>query len=43
MTNSNGEFSQLGLPPGHYMVTAEKENLGTQIFRVRGQPWKIRQ
>lgn len=29
MTNSDGEFSQLGLPLGHYMVTAEKEQLGT--------------
>ena len=43
MTNSDGEFLQRGLPPGHDMVTAEKENLGTQILRVRVQPGQIRQ
>ena len=37
-TSSTGEFSQPGLPPGHYVVTAEKENLGLQSFRMRVHP-----
>jgi len=34
-TNKKGEFIQIGLPPGGYKVTAEKEKLGMQSFNVR--------
>lgn len=34
-TNKKGEFIQIGLPPGRYKVTAEKEKLGSQFFDVR--------
>jgi len=34
-TNKKGEFIQIGLPPGTYKVTAEKEKLGMQSFDVR--------
>jgi tetratricopeptide (TPR) repeat protein len=34
-TNKKGEFIQIGLPPGGYKVTAEKEKLGSQSFDVR--------
>ncbi len=34
-TNRRGEFIQIGLPPGNYSVTAEKEGLGAQTFDVR--------
>ena len=34
-TNKKGEFIQIGLPPGGYKVTAEKEKLGMQSFDVR--------
>lgn len=34
-TNKKGEFIQIGLFPGNYKVTAEKEKLGTQAFDVR--------
>jgi tetratricopeptide (TPR) repeat protein len=34
-TNKKGEFIQIGLPPGNYKVTAEKEQLGAQSFDVR--------
>jgi len=34
-TNRRGEFIQIGLPPGNYAVTAEKEGLGSQSFDVR--------
>lgn len=33
-TNRNGEFLQIGLPPGNYSVTAEKNGL-TQSFDVK--------
>jgi tetratricopeptide (TPR) repeat protein len=31
-TNKKGEFSQAGLPPGQYKVTAEKDNLGIVVM-----------
>jgi tetratricopeptide (TPR) repeat protein len=34
-TNKKGEFIQIGLFPGNYKVTADKEKLGTQSFDVR--------
>ncbi|HSK08361.1 MAG TPA: tetratricopeptide repeat protein [Vicinamibacterales bacterium] len=34
-TNKKGEFIQIGLPPGRYKVTAEKEKLGAQAFDAR--------
>jgi tetratricopeptide (TPR) repeat protein len=34
-TNKKGEFIQIGLPPGRYKVTAEKEKLGSQSFDAR--------
>jgi tetratricopeptide (TPR) repeat protein len=34
-TNKKGEFIQIGLAPGGYKVTAEKEKLGMQSFDVR--------
>lgn len=34
-TNKKGEFIQIGLPPGRYKVTAEKEKLGAQSFDAR--------
>ena len=34
-TNKKGEFIQIGLPPGNYTVTAEKEKLGSQSFDAR--------
>ncbi|HEY3382252.1 MAG TPA: tetratricopeptide repeat protein [Vicinamibacterales bacterium] len=34
-SNKKGEFTQIGLPPGNYKVTAEKEKLGSQSFDVR--------
>lgn len=34
-TNKKGEFIQIGLFPGNYRVTAEKEKLGSQAFEVR--------
>ena len=37
-TNSDGEFSRRDLSDGHYTVTAQKENVGTQSFRLRVQP-----
>jgi tetratricopeptide (TPR) repeat protein len=33
-TNSNGEFRQIGLPPGNYAVTAQKDNM-SQALDVR--------
>jgi tetratricopeptide (TPR) repeat protein len=33
-TNSNGEFRQIGLPPGNYTVTAEKDKM-SQVLDVR--------
>ena len=37
-TNSDGEFSRRDLSDGHYRVTAQKENVGTQSFRLRVRP-----
>ena len=37
-TNSDGEFSRRELSDGHYTVTAQKENVGTQSFRLRVRP-----
>jgi tetratricopeptide (TPR) repeat protein len=34
-SNKKGEFIQIGLPPGNYKVTAEKEKLGAQTFDAR--------
>jgi tetratricopeptide (TPR) repeat protein len=36
-TNKKGDYTQIGLAPGNYKVTAEKENVGAQSFdgRVR--------
>ncbi|RPJ60615.1 MAG: tetratricopeptide repeat protein [Acidobacteria bacterium] len=34
-SNKKGEFIQIGLPPGNYKVSAEKEKLGAQSFDVR--------
>jgi tetratricopeptide (TPR) repeat protein len=34
-TNKKGEFIQIGLQPGNYRVTAEKEKVGLQSFDVR--------
>jgi tetratricopeptide (TPR) repeat protein len=34
-TNAKGEFIQIGLQPGNYRVTAEKENVGIQTYDVR--------
>jgi tetratricopeptide (TPR) repeat protein len=31
-SNKKGEYIQIGLPPGRYKVTAEKEKLGAQSF-----------
>lgn len=31
-TNKKGEFVQIGLQPGNYKITAEKEGLGSQSF-----------
>ncbi len=34
-SNRRGEFMQIGLAPGRYLVTAQKEGLGAQQFEVR--------
>jgi tetratricopeptide (TPR) repeat protein len=34
-TNKKGEYTQIGLPPGNYKVTAEKEKIGSQSFDCR--------
>ena len=34
-TNKKGEFIQIGLFPGNYKITAEKEKLGSQSFDAR--------
>ncbi len=33
-TDDTGHFQHTGLPPGHYSVTAEKDALGGEVFRV---------
>ena len=37
-TNSTGHFRETGLTPGHYSVSARKDGLGDQIFRVLVHP-----
>jgi len=34
-TNRKGEFTQIGLAPGNYKVTAEKEKIGAQSYDAR--------
>jgi tetratricopeptide (TPR) repeat protein len=34
-TNKKGEFTQIGLAPGNYKVTAEKEKVGAQSYDAR--------
>jgi tetratricopeptide (TPR) repeat protein len=34
-SNKKGEYTQIGLAPGNYKVTAEKEKVGIQAFEVR--------
>lgn len=37
-TDGAGHFEYTGLSPGHYSVTAEKDTIGGQVFRVLVQP-----
>jgi Flp pilus assembly protein TadD len=40
-SNKKGEYTQIGLAPGNYKITAEKEKVGIQSFEVRvrlGEP-----
>jgi tetratricopeptide (TPR) repeat protein len=44
-SNKRGEFAQIGLPPGQYKVTAEKDKLGAQSFDMRvrlGEPTEVK-
>ncbi len=44
-SNKKGEFAQIGVPPGQYKVTAEKERIGAQSFDVRvrlGDPSEVK-
>lgn len=34
-SNKKGEYTQIGLPPGNYKVTAEKEKIGAQSYDCR--------
>jgi tetratricopeptide (TPR) repeat protein len=34
-SNKKGDYAQVGLPPGNYRVTAEKEKVGIQAVEVR--------
>jgi tetratricopeptide (TPR) repeat protein len=34
-SNKKGEYTQIGLPPGNYKVTAEKEKVGMQSYDCR--------
>jgi tetratricopeptide (TPR) repeat protein len=34
-SNKKGEYTQIGLPPGNYKVTAEKEKVGAQSYDCR--------
>ena len=43
-TKKNGDYAQVGIPPGQYTVTAEKEKVGAQSFEVRvrlGDPTEV--
>ena len=37
-TDETGQFEQIGLTPGQYRVTADKNELGGQVFRVLVHP-----
>ena len=37
-TDESGHFQQLGLTPGQYTVTADKNELGGQVFRILVHP-----
>lgn len=44
-TKKNGEFAQVGVPPGQYTVMAEKPKVGSQSFDVRvrlGDPTEVK-
>ncbi len=44
-TNKKGEYSQIGLTPGNYRVTAEKDKVGAQAFDCRvklGEPVEVK-
>ncbi len=43
-TKRNGDYVQIGIPPGQYTVTAEKEKIGAQSYDVRvrlGDPMEV--
>ena len=43
-TNKKGEYTQIGLTPGNYKVTADKEKVGSQSFDCRvklGEPIEV--
>jgi tetratricopeptide (TPR) repeat protein len=43
-SSKKGEFAQVGIPPGQYSVTAEKDKVGAQSFDVRvrlGDPAEV--
>jgi tetratricopeptide (TPR) repeat protein len=44
-TNKKGEYTQIGLTPGNYKVTADKEKVGSQTFDCRvklGDPTEVK-
>lgn len=44
-TNKKGEYSQIGLTPGNYKVTADKDKVGSQTFDCRvklGDPTEVK-
>ena len=44
-TNKKGEYTQIGLTPGNYTVTAEKEKVGAQVITCRvklGEPTEVK-
>jgi Flp pilus assembly protein TadD len=44
-TNKKGEYTQIGLTPGNYTVTAEKEKVGAQAINCRvklGEPTEVK-
>jgi tetratricopeptide (TPR) repeat protein len=43
-SKKNGDYAQVGIPPGQYTVTAEKDKVGAQSFDVRvrlGDPTEV--
>jgi len=43
-SNKKGEYTQIGLAPGNYKITAEKDKVGIQAFEVRvriGEPLDV--